>query len=209
MKIKSVKAKYELQAAPKLKICFEIDQDEAVCESRCLSFAPDSDDYGLLGKITIIDEMEGGEVRQWEEKVDLKAKLSYGFLDELIESIIFQTMKKLGKDSNETIGGYDVCDPAVVWMTQKDTFKKVIRGWRITKTFTGEITGQNENGDVVRFDLGKSEFYVNEVLQPDGIIGSRHIINECYNDDHELCRQTEEMTFMEALDAAINGEKTC
>ncbi len=209
MKIKSVKAKYELQAAPKLKICFEIDQDEAVCESRCLSFAPDSDDYGLLGKITIIDEMEGGEVRQWEEKVDLKAKLSYGFLDELIESIIFQTMKKLGKDSNETIGGYDVCDPAVVWMTQKDTFKKVIRGWRITKTFTGEITGQNENGDVVRFDLGKSEFYVNEVLQPDGIIGSRRIINECYNDDHELCRQTEEMTFMEALDAAINGEKTC
>lgn len=209
MKIKSVKAKYELQAAPKLKICFEIDQDEAVCESRCLSFAPDSDDYGLLGKITIIDEMEGGEVRQWEEKVDLKAKLSYGFLDELIESIIFQTMKKLGKDSNETIGGYDVCDPAVVWMTQKDTFKKVIRGWRITKTFTGEITGQNENGDVVRFDLGKSEFYVNEVLQPDGIIGSRRIINECYNDDHELCRQTEEMTFMEALDAAINREKTC
>lgn len=209
MKIKSVKAKYELQAAPKLKICFEIDQDEAVCESRCLSFAPDSDDYGLLGKITIIDEMEGGEVRQWEEKVDLKAKLSYGFLDELIESIIFQTMKKLGRDSNETIGGYDVCDPAVVWMTQKDTFKKVIRGWRITKTFTGEITGQNENGDVVRFDLGKSEFYVNEVLQPDGIIGSRRIINECYNDDHELCRQTEEMTFMEALDAAINGEKTC
>ena len=209
MKIKSVKAKYELQAAPKLKICFEIDQDEAVCESRCLSFAPDSDDYGLLGKITIIDEMEGGEVRQWEEKVDLKAKLSYGFLDELIESIIFQTMKKLGKNSNETIGGYDVCDPAVVWMTQKDTFKKVIRGWRITKTFTGEITGQNENGDVVRFDLGKSEFYVNEVLQPDGIIGSRRIINECYNDDHELCRQTEEMTFMEALDAAINGEKTC
>lgn len=209
MKIKSVKAKYELQAAPKLKICFEIDQDEAVCESRCLSFAPDSDDYGLLGKITIIDEMEGGEVRQWEEKVDLKAKLSYGFLDELIESIIFQTMKKLGKNSNETIGGYDVCDPAVVWMTQKDTFKKVIRGWRITKTFTGEITGQNENGDVVRFDLGKSEFYVNEVLQPDGIIGSQRIINECYNDDHELCRQTEEMTFMEALDAAINGEKTC
>lgn len=209
MKIKSVKAKYELQAAPKLKICFEIDQDEVVCESRCLSFAPDSDDYGLLGKITIIDEMEGGEVRQWEEKVDLKAKLSYGFLDELIESIIFQTMKKLGKDSNETIGGYDVCDPVVVWMTQKDTFKKVIRGWRITKTFTGEITGQNENGDVVRFDLGKSEFYVNEVLQPDGIIGSRRIINECYNDDHELCRQTEEMTFMEALDAAINGEKTC
>ena len=209
MKIKSVKAKYELQAAPKLKICFEIDQDEAVCESRCLSFAPDSDDYGLLGKITIIDEMEGGEVRQWEEKVDLKAKLSYGFLDELIESIIFQTMKKLGKNSNETIGGYDVCDPAVVWMIQKDTFKKVIRGWRITKTFTGEITGQNENGDVVRFDLGKSEFYVNEVLQPDGIIGSQRIINECYNDDHELCRQTEEMTFMEALDAAINGEKTC
>ena len=75
MKIKSVKAKYELQAAPKLKICFEIDQDEAVCESRCLSFAPDSDDYGLLGKITIIDEMEGGEVRQWEEKVDLKADM--------------------------------------------------------------------------------------------------------------------------------------
>ena len=209
MLIKSVKAKYELQAAPKLKVEFEIDQDEAVCESRCLSFDPDSDDYGLLGKITIIDEMEGGEVRQWEEKVDLKAKLSYGFLDELIESIIFQNMKKLGKDSNETIGGYDVCDPAVVWMTQKDTFKKVIRGWRITKTFTGEITGENEKGDAVRFDLGKSEFYVNDALQPNGIIGSRRIINECYNDDHELCRQTEEMTFMEALDAVINGEKTC
>ena len=62
---------------------------------------------------------------------------------------------------------------------------------------------------ISRFDLGKSEFYVNEVLQPDGIIGSRRIINECYNDDHELCRQTEEMTFMEALDAVINGEKTC
>ena len=208
MKIKSVKAKYELQAAPKLKILFEIDQDEALCESRCLSFDPNSDDYGLLGKITILDELND-DVRQWEKMVDLKAKLNYGFLDELIESIIFQTMKGLGTDSNETIGGYDVCDPAVVWLIRKETFKKVMRGWRIIKSFAGEIIGENENGDSVRFDLGKSEFYVNDVLQPDGIIGSRRIINEYYNDDHELCRQTENMTFMEALDAAINGEKIC
>ncbi len=58
MKIKSVKAIYELQAAPKLKICFEIDQDEAVCESRCLGFDPESEDYGLIGMLSIYDDPE-------------------------------------------------------------------------------------------------------------------------------------------------------
>ena len=87
MKIRSVKAKYELQVAPKLKICFEIDQDEAVCESRCLSFDPESEDYGLIGMLSIYDEAEDGLVRSWEEKIDLREKLRYGFMDELIENL--------------------------------------------------------------------------------------------------------------------------
>ena len=163
MKIKSVKAKYELQAAPKLKICFEIDQDEAVCESRCLSFNPESEDYGLIGMLRIYDETEedlgweDGLPLEWEEKIDLRAKLQYGFLDELIEKAIFKRLRefhtKIGNP--DKIGSYWTDDPAVVWLMRKETFEKVVRGWAIRnrKVFLAEILGEKENGETVKIHL--------------------------------------------------------
>jgi len=164
MKIRSVKAKYELQAAPKLKICFEIDQDEAVCESRCLSFDPESEDYGLIGMLSIYDETEDGLVQSWEEKLDLRGKLQYGILDELIEKTIFDRMKAICANPDEMIGNYRVDDPAVVWLGRRETFNKVIRGWAIhdRKNFSGEILGEKETGESVRLSFPMNADVVKE-----------------------------------------------
>ncbi|SCW68325.1 hypothetical protein SAMN02910400_01872 [Lachnospiraceae bacterium C10] len=160
MKIKSVKAKYELQAAPKLKICFEIDQDEAMCGS---SFDPESEDYGLIGMLRIYDETEedlgweDGLPLEYYEKIDLRAKLQYGFLDELIEKAIFKRLRefhtKIGNP--DKIGSYWTDDPAVVWLMRKETFEKVVRGWAIRdrKVFQAEIIGEKENGETVKIHL--------------------------------------------------------
>lgn len=164
MKIMSVKAKYELQVAPKLKICFEIDQDEAVCESRCLSFDPESEDYGLIGMLSIYDEAEDGLVRSWEEKIDLREKLRYGFMDELIEKAIFDRTKAICADSDEMIGNYRVDDPSVVWLGSWESFKKVVRGWAIhdRKIFSGEIYVEKENGESVGIHLPENADFVKE-----------------------------------------------
>ena len=155
MKIRSVKAKYELQAAPKLKICFEIDQDEAVSESRYLSFDPKSEDYGLIGELSIYDETEDGPIQSWAEKIDLRAILQYGFLDEQIENAIFNRMKAICANPDEMIGSYRVDDPAVVWLGRKETFSKVVRGWAIhdRRAFSGKILGEKENGESITIKL--------------------------------------------------------
>lgn len=155
MKIESIKAKYDIQMAPKLKICFEINQDEETCEQRCLSFDPKSGDYGIIGVLSIYDETEDGLVQSWEEKIDLRSKLYYGFLDELIENAIFDRMKSISANSDEMIGNYRVDDPAVVWMGCKETFKKVVSGWAIhdRKDFFAEIIGEKGNRERVNIYL--------------------------------------------------------
>lgn len=207
MKIMSVKAKYELQVAPKLKICFEIDQDEAVCESRCLSFDPESEDYGLIGVLSIYDETEDGLFQSWEEKIDLKTKLDYGFLDELIEKVIFKRLKifnrKIGHP--DKIGSYWSDDPAVVWLTRKETFEKVVRGWAIhdRRIFSGEITGENEKGDVIRLVFGddrSAQHYINGAMVIDSYIDPKRYTYEEKDANGEIIRRFERVEFMEILD---------
>ena len=41
----------------------------------------------------LFDLTEDGAIQEWEEMLDLKAKLSYGFLDELIENAVFNRLK--------------------------------------------------------------------------------------------------------------------
>ncbi len=165
MKIKSIKAKYELQAAANLKICFEIDQDEAFCEARCLSFDPESDDYEIMGVLSIYDETDDELVQSWEEKIDLRAKLDHGFLDELIENTIFHRMKAICADPDGMIGNYRTDDPAVVWLGRRETFQKAIGGWAIhdRKSFYGAILGENENGESVKISLPENDDIVRSV----------------------------------------------
>ncbi len=207
MKIKSVKAKYELQAAPKLKICFEIDQDETVCESRCLSFDPESEDYGLIGMLSIFDETKEELVQSWEEKIDLRSKLQYGFLDELIEKSIFKRLRvfKRRMGNPDKIGSYWTDDPEVVWLMRKETFELVIRGWAIhdRRTFSGEIVGENTKGDVVRLllkDDQNAQLYRNGELMKEGNIVLRHCTGKDGDGNGKGSGQVKKIRFTDIFD---------
>ncbi len=207
MKIKSVKAKYEIQAASKLKICFEIDQDESVCESRCLSFDPESEDYGLIGVLSIYDKTEEGLVQTCEEQIDLQSKLQYGFLDELIENAIFKRLRVFkGRMGNpDKIGSYWTDDPEVVWLMRKETFKTVVRGWAIhdRRTFSGEIVGENTKGDVIRLllkDDRNAQLYRNDELMKEGMIVLRYCASEEGDGNGKATGKVEKIRFKDILD---------
>ena len=207
MKIKSVKAKYELQAAPMLQISFTIDQDETLCESRCLSFDPASEDYGLIGRMRIYDQSENGLIQEWEVKLELKAKLSYGNLDELIENEIFKHLRiyKRRMEDPDKIGCYWTDDPAVVWLSRKETFEKVVRGWAIRdrRTFSGEILGENEKAEnvkVVLSDNGMVQLYIDNKVIKEGYMEPRRCVSEKIDDKGEAVKQFERIEFAEFLD---------
>ena len=204
MKIKSVKANYSIQAAPKLRIKFEINNDEEGCHYGRWGFEPDSSSYGLLGTITIYDETED-LFQAWEEKVNLRSKLYYGFLDELVENAVFHRMKAISSNPDEMIGSYRVDDPAVVWLGRKEIFKKVVRGWAIhdRKTFSGEILGENEKAEnvkVVLSDNGLVQLYIDNKMIKEGYIDPRRYVSEKMDDNGEVVKQFERIEFMELLD---------
>ncbi len=206
MKITSIKANYKMQAAPFLEISFLLDVDESWCEDGRCSFDPNSDNYGLIGRLRFYDSKKD-LIREWHEKVNLKEKLQYGFLDELIENTIFRKIKALWKQEDE-LGPYEVSDPIVVWMTRKETFRKVLTGFNSgdMKTFSGKICGENEKGERVKIILdsfrGGCKVYINDNLENEGYIHPRKVINEHYSEKYESkIYQFEKMSFMEALDA--------
>jgi len=210
MKITSIKANYTMQAAPFLEISFFLDVDEGWCEDGRCSFDPNSDNYGLIGRLRVYDSKKD-LIREWHEKVNLKEKLQYGFLDELIENTIFRKMKALWKQSDyslEQLGDYESSDPIVVWMTRKETFRKVVTGFNSgdMKTFSGEICGENEKGEKIKIILdsfgGGCKLCINGKYKNREFIYHRKVINEYYSEKYESkIYQNEKMSFMEALDA--------
>ena len=141
----------------------------------------------------------------WEEKVNLRSKLYYGFLDELVENAVFHRMKAISSNPDEMIGSYRVDDPAVVWLGRKEIFKKVVRGWAIhdRKTFSGEILGENEKAEnvkVVLSDNGLVQLYIDNKMIKEGYIDPRRYVSEKMDDNGEVVKQFERIEFMELLD---------
>ncbi len=126
MKITSVKSIYELKAAEHLQISVSINNTEEEGRERLYSFDPTSEDYGLLARLKVVDSSIPDEW-EWEKRIDLQAELKYGFLDELIENMIFQWAKG-SRQSDSMIGGYCHDDPAVAWLSDKRSFDHIVMG---------------------------------------------------------------------------------
>ena len=156
MKIESIKAEYELKVTDNLTVSVSVDNTVEEGEERLYSFASDSDDYRLLARLIVKDGSIPDEW-EWERWIDLKPPLKYGFLDELIENMIHQWAKGTNSDPDGMIGTYRVDDPAVVWLTQKRVYDKVVRGRAIRNyvSYSAEIAFKKDNGAIVRAVCGK------------------------------------------------------
>ena len=189
MKIKAIKADYRIEAAPGLMIIFTTGRRNTDEEPEVFYyFDTDPEERDLRGFLRIEDEYHKDSL-MWEKEVDFSKKLTYGFLDELIENTIFQYTKGMGQDTEGMIGGYRADDPAVVWMCRKETFLKVVKGWarHDRKYFSAEILAETENGEdanVIRGEDQKASLYVKGKLK---------------SEDHIHFPKYANMTFQEVL----------
>ena len=151
MKIESVKAEYELTVTDNLSVSVSVDNTVEAGEERLYSFLPDSDNYRLLAKLTVKDKDTLDEW-EWERWIDLKPSLKYGFLDELMENMVHQWAKGMSSDPDGMIGSYRVDDPAVVWLTRKSSYDKVVRGKTIRNlvSYSAEIVGTSDSGTILK-----------------------------------------------------------
>ena len=110
------------------------------------------------------------------------------------------------------VGNYLLDDPAVVWLTRKETFQRVVRGSAIgdRRTFSGEIVGENREGDVVRLllkDDRNVQLYRNDELTKEGDIVLRPCTGEESDGNGKAAGQFEKIRFTDILDEIENHIK--